>query len=58
MTQFSDALKADKIEVRDLSMAIHGYGYFAAPCKKYMDEGQLQTLLSHLLKKSVWFYSE
>ncbi|RUP50947.1 hypothetical protein BC936DRAFT_136979 [Jimgerdemannia flammicorona] len=58
MTQFANALKADKIEVRDLSIAIRGYGYFAAPCKKYMNEEQLQTLLSHLLKKSAWFYSD
>lgn len=39
-----------------MSVAIRGYGYFAAPCKKISPD-QLPSLLSYLLSKSGFLVS-
>jgi len=40
-------------QYKAMSVAIRGYGYFAAPCKQIAPD-QLKFLLSHLLKKSAF----
>ncbi|CAG8461030.1 2617_t:CDS:10, partial [Racocetra fulgida] len=42
---------------KDLSIAVRGVGYFAAPAKKFMEEGTLQQLFQDLLKPSAWVVS-
>jgi len=39
-----------------MSVAIRGYGYFAAPCKQISPD-QLPLLLTHLLKRSAFLVS-
>ncbi|GJJ77035.1 DNA-dependent protein kinase catalytic subunit [Entomortierella parvispora] len=43
-------------QYKAMSVAIRGYGYFAAPCKQIAPD-QLKFLLSHLLKKSAFLIS-
>ncbi|CAG8455683.1 16904_t:CDS:10, partial [Cetraspora pellucida] len=44
-------------QTKDLSIAVRGVGYFAAPAKKFMEEGRLQQLFQDLLKPSAWVVS-
>ncbi|CAG8572313.1 13750_t:CDS:10, partial [Acaulospora morrowiae] len=39
---------------KDLSIAVRGVGYFAAPAKRIMDENRLQQLFHDLLKPTTW----
>ncbi|KAF9934906.1 hypothetical protein FBU30_010173 [Linnemannia zychae] len=43
-------------QYKAMSVAIRGYGYFAAPCK-HIAPDQLHKLLAHLLKKSAFLVS-
>ncbi|KAF9184663.1 hypothetical protein BGZ51_003206 [Haplosporangium sp. Z 767] len=43
-------------QYKAMSVAIRGYGYFAAPCK-HIAPDQLKNLLSHLLRKSSFLVS-
>ncbi|CAG8506964.1 12822_t:CDS:10, partial [Acaulospora colombiana] len=42
---------------KDLSIAVRGVGYFAAPAKKIMDENRLQQLFHDLLRPNTWVVS-
>ncbi|KAG0339299.1 hypothetical protein BG004_006877 [Podila humilis] len=59
-TNFTQILRADVIssgtQYKAMSVAIRGYGYFAAPCKQISPD-QLPLLLTHLLKKSAFLVS-
>ncbi|KAG0357941.1 hypothetical protein BG005_002930 [Podila minutissima] len=59
-TNFTQILRADVIssgtQYKAMSVAIRGYGYFAAPCKKISPD-QLPSLLSYLLSKSGFLVS-
>ncbi|CAG8447868.1 11173_t:CDS:10, partial [Dentiscutata heterogama] len=44
-------------QTKDLSIAVRGVGYFAAPAKKFMEENRLQQLFQDLLKPSAWVVS-
>ncbi|KAF9954135.1 hypothetical protein BGZ65_004221, partial [Modicella reniformis] len=43
-------------QYKAMSVAIRGYGYFAAPCKQIAPD-QLKNLLTHLLRKSAFLVS-
>ncbi|KAG0050163.1 hypothetical protein BGZ83_005055 [Gryganskiella cystojenkinii] len=59
-TNFTQILSTESArsysQFKAMSVAIRGYGYFAAPCKKIAPD-QLKFLLSHLLKKSAFLIS-
>ncbi|KAG0205959.1 hypothetical protein BGX33_007637 [Mortierella sp. NVP41] len=49
-------LVSTSAQYKAMSVAIRGYGYFAAPCK-HIAPDQLHKLLAHLLKKSAFLIS-
>ncbi|KAF9421804.1 hypothetical protein BGZ94_008743, partial [Podila epigama] len=59
-TNFTQILRTDVVssatQYKAMSVAIRGYGYFAAPCK-LISPDQLPFLLTHLLKKSAFLVS-
>ncbi|KAG0234361.1 hypothetical protein BGX31_004586 [Mortierella sp. GBA43] len=52
----STELVASTAQYKAMSVAIRGYGYFAAPCKRIAPE-QLKNLLAQLLRKSAFLVS-
>ncbi|KAJ3289778.1 hypothetical protein HK104_007244 [Borealophlyctis nickersoniae] len=58
MKQFSDTLRSEESSVREISLAIRGYGIFAAPCRKYVEPQELHEVLAILLKKNAFLFSD
>ncbi|KAJ3037490.1 hypothetical protein HDV00_001665 [Rhizophlyctis rosea] len=58
LKHFSDALKNPASSLRDVSLAIRGFGLFAAPCKNFLDQNEVLQILDILLKKSSFLFSD
>lgn len=48
----------DKVDFRNLSVAIRGVGYFAKAYHKYLKDEDIVALRDNLVQLSSWFYSE
>ncbi|KAF9159945.1 hypothetical protein DFQ26_006027, partial [Actinomortierella ambigua] len=61
MSNFTQMMNAEgpdsSARYKAVSVAIRGYGYFAAPCKRMLSKDDLEKLLDQLLKKSSFMFS-
>ncbi|KAF9970692.1 hypothetical protein BGZ73_006560 [Actinomortierella ambigua] len=61
MSNFTQMMNAEgpdsSARYKAVSVAIRGYGYFAAPCKRMLSKEDLEKLLDQLLKKSSFMFS-
>ncbi|KAJ3050629.1 hypothetical protein HK097_008382, partial [Rhizophlyctis rosea] len=58
MKNFSDSLRNTDSSVRDISLAIRGYGLFAGPCKKFLNATEVHQIMNILLTRSTFLFSE
>ncbi|KAG0227795.1 hypothetical protein BGW42_002714 [Actinomortierella wolfii] len=61
MTNFTQMMNTESPDssarYKAVSVAIRGYGYFAAPCKRMLSKDDLEQLLDQLLKKSTFMFT-